>query len=72
MWPYSENPLYTDWGDKAGRTRNERDSLNIFNDMHGNFQNPTFDIHKLNGVISQGLIGYVTLVSLDSACFYNS
>jgi hypothetical protein len=57
IWPYSTNPIANKWG----RTRNWRDSLNIFPDSHENGHQPTFDIHPLNGVLQQGLIGYITL-----------
>jgi len=59
LHPYTDNPLF--FGTAEGRTRNEKDSLNIFPDSYANAFNPTFDIHKLNGVLSQGLIGYMTL-----------
>lgn len=57
VWPYSTNPIANKWG----RTRNWRDSLNIFDDSHKNGHQPTFDIHMLNGVLQQGMIGYITL-----------
>jgi hypothetical protein len=62
MHPYSENPLK----DTYGRTRNWRDSLNIFEDSLGPEAkyNPVFKTHLLGGVIRQGVIGYITIVSL--------
>lgn len=57
VWPYRENPIYNTWG----RTRNWRDSLNIFPDSHSNGHQPMFEIHPLNGVLQEGVIGYMTL-----------
>lgn len=57
LHPYSTNPIANKWG----RTRNWRDSLNIFDDSHANGNNPTFDIQLLNGVIQEGMIGSITL-----------
>ena len=57
IWPYSTNPIANKWG----RTRNWRDSLNIYPDSHANGHQPTFDVHPLNGVMQQGMIGYITL-----------
>ena len=61
MWPYSENPIR----DMYGRTRNWRDALNIFDDAHGPEAkyDPVFRLHLLGGIINQGLIGYITIVS---------
>lgn len=61
MHPYNENPIRH----TRGRTRNWRDSLNIFEDSHGpeGKYNPVFKLHFLGGVVSQGLIGYITMVS---------
>lgn len=61
MYPYVENPIR----DIRGRTRNWRDSLNIFEDMHGpeGEYNPVFKMHLLGGVINQGLVGFITMVS---------
>lgn len=61
MHPYSENPIRS----THGRTRNWRDSLNIFEDSHGpeGQYNPVFKLDLLGGVISQGLVGYITMVS---------
>lgn len=61
MHPYTENPIrYT-----RGRTRNWRDSLNIFEDSHGpeGMYNPVFKLHLLGGVVAQGVVGYITMVS---------
>lgn len=57
VWPYSTNPIANKWG----RTRNWRDSLGIFDESHDNGHSPMFDIQKLNGVLEQGMIGYITL-----------
>lgn len=61
MHPYTENPIRH----THGRTRNWRDSLNIFEDSHGpdGKYNPVFKTHLLGGVVKQGLIGYITMVS---------
>ena len=60
MYPYVANPIK----DTIGRTRNIHDSLNIFNESHGaeGQYNPVFKVHLLGGVISQGLVGYITMV----------
>ena len=60
MYPYVTNPIK----DTLGRTRNINDSLNIFADSQGpeGKYNPVFKVHRLGGVISQGLIGYITMV----------
>ena len=62
MYPYVTNPIK----DSIGRTRNIEDSLNIFADSHGpeGKYNPVFKVHFLGGVISQGLVGYITMVSV--------
>ncbi|KAF5390964.1 hypothetical protein D9757_004017 [Collybiopsis confluens] len=59
MWPYSENPIR----DIRGRTRNWRDSLNIFEDSQGpeGQYDPIFKMHLLGGVINQGLVGFITM-----------
>ena len=60
MWPYVTNPIK----DIRGRTRNKDDSLNIFHDSfgpEGNY-NPVFKTHLLGGVVSQGLVAYITMV----------
>ncbi|KAF8632667.1 hypothetical protein AX17_004799 [Amanita inopinata Kibby_2008] len=59
MHPYADNPIR----DTYGRTRNWRDSLNIFQDSHGpeGEYNPVFKLDFLGGVINQGLIGYITM-----------
>lgn len=66
MWPYNTNPI----ADKWGRTRNWADSLNIYQDAHGNGANPEFEILKVGSVIQQGLIGYIT-VGVDSNASYD-
>ena len=60
MYPYVMNPIK----DTIGRTPNARDSLNIFSDGHGaeGQYNPVFKVHLLGGVVSQGLVGYITMV----------
>ncbi|RXW19984.1 hypothetical protein EST38_g5857 [Candolleomyces aberdarensis] len=69
MHPYSENPIR----DSRGRTRNWRDSLNIFEDSHGpeGKYNPVFKLHFLGGVISQGFVGYITMGVNASASYDN-
>ncbi|GLB40970.1 putative aromatic compound dioxygenase [Lyophyllum shimeji] len=69
MHPYSENPIRHTYG----RTRNWRDSLNIFEDSHGpeGQYNPVFKLDLLGGVISQGLIGYITMGINASASYDN-
>ena len=64
MYPYIANPIK----DTIGRTRNIDDSLNIFNESRGaeGQYNPIFKVHLLGGVVSQGLIGYITMVSFVS------
>lgn len=59
MWPYNTNPIRDTWG----RTRNWRDSLNIFEDSHGpeGLYNPIFKLEFLGSIINQGLIGYITM-----------
>jgi len=57
MFPYTENPIR----DIGGRTRNWRDSLNIFEDSHENAYNPIFKMHLLGGVLNQGLVGFITM-----------
>lgn len=60
MFPYITNPIK----DTIGRTRNTQDSLNIFADSHGpeGQYNPIFKVHLLGGVVSQGLVAYITMV----------
>lgn len=53
--PYTDNPLFHDTT-KHGRTRNWRDSLNIFDHAHEGGHNPVFEVHKLNGVLEQGFV----------------
>lgn len=57
--PYNENPIRHLPG--RGRTRNWEDSLQIFDEAHVGGYMPTFDIEPLGGVLSQGLIGYITM-----------
>ena len=65
MYPYVMNPI-------KERTRNIHDSLNIFNESRGaeGQYNPIFKIHLLGGVVSQGLVGYITMVCFFSFLFY--
>jgi len=67
MWPYVTNPIR----DSFGRTRNWRDSLNIFEEAQGpeGKYNPVFKMHMLGSIISQGLIGYITMGVNASAGF---
>ena len=60
MYPYVMNPIK----DNIGRTRNIDDSLNMFADSYGpeGKYNPVFKVHLLGGVVSQGLVGYITMV----------
>ena len=60
MYPYITNPIR----ETRGRTRNWRDFRNLFQDSHGpeGKYNPVFKLDLLGGVISQGLIGYITMV----------
>ncbi|CAK5262047.1 unnamed protein product [Mycena citricolor] len=67
MHPYSENPIRH----TRGRTRNWRDSLNIFDDSHKNGYNPVFKTHFLGGVVSQGLVAYITMGVNMSASYDN-
>ncbi|RDB19167.1 hypothetical protein Hypma_014222 [Hypsizygus marmoreus] len=69
MHPYTTNPIR----DSYGRTRNWRDSLNIFEDSHGpeGKYNPVFKLDLLGGVISQGLVGYITMGVNASARYDN-
>ncbi|KAJ8490030.1 hypothetical protein ONZ45_g13351 [Pleurotus djamor] len=69
MWPYSANPIR----DTYGRTRNWRDSLNIFETAHGpeGKYNPVFKTHFLGGIIGQGLIAYITMGVNASADYPN-
>ncbi|KAG7439817.1 aromatic compound dioxygenase [Guyanagaster necrorhizus] len=59
MHPYTTNPIK----DTVGRTRNWRDSLNIFEDSHGpeGEYNPVFRLEMLGGVINQGFAGFITM-----------
>jgi protocatechuate 3,4-dioxygenase beta subunit len=69
MYPYVTNPIK----DSRGRTRNWQDSLNIFHDSHGpeGKYNPIFKVHLVGGVLSQGLIGYITMGVNASASYDN-
>ncbi|KIY52130.1 aromatic compound dioxygenase [Fistulina hepatica ATCC 64428] len=67
MHPYTENPI----AHTRGRTRNWRDSLNVYGDSHGNGYNPVFDLHLLGGVLSQGVIGFITMGINASASYDN-
>ncbi|EDR10170.1 uncharacterized protein LACBIDRAFT_184112 [Laccaria bicolor S238N-H82] len=69
MWPYVTNPIR----ETRGRTRNWRDSLNIFEDAHGpeGKYNPVFKLHFIGGVISQGLVGYITMGVNASSSYDN-
>ena len=60
MYPYVMNHIK----DTIGRTQNAVDVLNIFGDSQGpeGKYNPVFKVHLLGGVVSQGLIGYITMV----------
>ncbi|KNZ75840.1 hypothetical protein J132_00853 [Termitomyces sp. J132] len=59
MHPYILNPIRT----TRGRTRNWRDSLNIFEDSRGpeGAYDPVFRLDLLGGVLAQGVIGYITM-----------
>ncbi|KAF8816469.1 aromatic compound dioxygenase [Phlegmacium glaucopus] len=69
MYPYITNPIK----DTIGRTRNIHDSLNVFADSHGveGKYNPVFKVHLLGGVVSQGLVGYITMGVNASASYDN-
>ncbi|KAL0568977.1 hypothetical protein V5O48_012995 [Marasmius crinis-equi] len=67
MHPYTTNPIR----DTNGRTRNWRDSLNIFDDSHENGYNPVFDAHLLGGILNQGLVAYITMGINASASYDN-
>jgi protocatechuate 3,4-dioxygenase beta subunit len=69
MWPYVTNPIK----DTRGRTRNRDDSLNIFHDSFGpeGKYNPVFKTHLLGGVVSQGLVAYITMGVNASASYDN-
>lgn len=70
LWPYSLNPLFN-MGPTRGRTRNWDDSLKIYQESHENGHNPTFEVEPLGGVVTQGLIGYIT-VGVDMKAKYES
>jgi len=69
MYPYVMNPVK----DTIGRTPNIHDSMNIFNDSRGaeGQYNPVFKVHLLGGVVSQGLVGYITMGVNASASYDN-
>ncbi|PPR04197.1 hypothetical protein CVT24_010745 [Panaeolus cyanescens] len=69
MYPYVINPIK----DTIGRTRNVQDSLNIFHDSFGpeGQYNPVFKTHLIGGVVSQGLIAYITMAVNASASYDN-
>ncbi|CEH15402.1 gpi anchored dioxygenase [Ceraceosorus bombacis] len=67
LQPYSENPIRHLSG--RGRTRNWEDSLHIFDEAHRGGYMPTFDIEPLGMVLSQGLVGFVTVGVNMSANF---
>lgn len=64
LWPYNTNPIADLPG--RGRTRNWADSLNIFEDTHREGYESIFETHLLGGVLQQGIIGYITMVSESS------
>ncbi|KDR66562.1 hypothetical protein GALMADRAFT_130773 [Galerina marginata CBS 339.88] len=59
MHPYTRNPIR----DTLGRARNWHDSSGIFEDSQGPNKeyNPVFNLHLLGSIISQGLVGYITM-----------
>ena len=59
VWPYNLNPV----ADKVGRTRNWDDALNIFEDAQIGGYKSIFETYLLGGVLQQGLVGYITMVS---------
>ncbi|KDR66576.1 hypothetical protein GALMADRAFT_273499 [Galerina marginata CBS 339.88] len=58
MHPYTMNPIR----DTLGRARNWHDS-GVFEDSQGPEKeyNPVFDLQLLGSIISQGLVGYITM-----------
>lgn len=60
LWPYNTNPIV----DIRGRTRNWDDSLNIFEDSQIGGYKSTFETQLLGGVLQQGIVAYITMVSL--------
>lgn len=69
VYPYSTNPLFHDTT-KHGRTRNWRDSLQIFDHAHENGHNPVFEIQKLNGVLEQGCVRLLHPFQLTPGAFF--
>lgn len=69
MYPYVTNPIK----DTIGRTRNDKDSLNIFWDSQGpeGKYNPVFKTHLVGGVVQQGLVAYITMGVNASASYDN-
>jgi len=65
--PYTENPIRN----TIGRTRNWRDSLNIFEEAQGpeGKYNPVFGVHFLGGVLQQGVLGFITMGINGSASY---
>ncbi|KAG7095236.1 hypothetical protein E1B28_006010 [Marasmius oreades] len=69
MHPYTDNPIRHTYG----RTRNWRDSLNIFEDSLGpeGQYYPVFKTHLLGGILNQGVIAYITMGINASASYDN-
>ncbi|KAF4585090.1 hypothetical protein EYR40_001926 [Pleurotus pulmonarius] len=69
MFPYTTNPIR----DTYGRTRNWRDSLNVFGEAEGpeGKYDPVFKTHFLGGVINQGIMAYITMGINASADYPN-
>lgn len=61
LWPYNLNPIK----DIRGRTRNWDDSLNIFEDSQVGGYKSLFETYLLGGVLQQGIVGYITMVSFS-------
>lgn len=59
LWPYNLNPIT----EIRGRTRNWDDSLNIFEDSQIGGYKSVFETYLLGGVLQQGIVGYITMVS---------
>jgi len=56
MWSYVTNPVR----ETCGRTCNWPNIFEIAQGPEGKY-NPVFELHFLAGVISQGLVGYITM-----------
>ncbi|KAF9269819.1 aromatic compound dioxygenase [Marasmius fiardii PR-910] len=69
MHPYTDNPIRH----THGRTRNWRDSLNIFEDSLGpeGRYYPVFKTHLLGGILNQGVVAYITMGINASASYDN-